>query len=140
MAVVIVVPRETMPGERRVAVVPEVAGKWVAAGHQVRLQAGAGISAGYPDETYASVGVTIVPDIASLAAGAQIVLGVQPPSAELTQALPATALVVGFLNPTRALEALGRLRDRQLTSFAMELIPRISRAQSMDGLSSQATV
>ncbi len=140
MGVVIAVPNETTPGERRVALVPDVAGKLVSAGHQVRIQVGAGVSAGYPDDTYNAVGVTIVPDVAGLTNGAQLLVGVQPPSAELTGALAEGTVVVGFLNPTRALEALTRLRDRKLTAFAMELIPRISRAQSMDGLSSQATV
>jgi NAD(P) transhydrogenase subunit alpha len=140
MGVVIAVPKESTPGERRVAVVPEVAAKLVSAGQQLRLQSGAGASAGYPDDAYSAVGVTLVPDVATLCQGAQILLTVQPPSAELTAALTPGSVVVGFLNPTRALEALARMRDRKLTAFAMELIPRISRAQSMDGLSSQATV
>lgn len=140
MPVVIAVLKEVSPGEHRVALVPEVVAKLVAAGHEVRVQGGAGDGAGYPDGLFAAVGAKIVPDTAALGAGAQLVLGVQPPSAEVTRSLAPGTLIVGFLNPTRALEALARLRDGKFTSFAMELIPRITRAQSMDGLSSQATV
>jgi len=140
MPVVIAVLKEVAPGERRVALVPDVVAKLVTAGHEVRVQSGAGEGAGYPDGTYMAVGAKIVPDAASLGAGAQLVLGVQPPSAEVTRSLAPGTVIVGFLNPTRALEALGRLRDGKFTALAMELIPRITRAQSMDGLSSQATV
>jgi H+-translocating NAD(P) transhydrogenase subunit alpha len=140
MSVVIAVLKEVAPGERRVALVPDVVAKLTGAGHEVRVQSGAGEGAGYPDATYSTAGAKIVPDPAALGGGAQLVLSVQPPSAAVTQVLAPGTLVVGFLNPTRALDAVARLRDGKLTSFAMELIPRISRAQSMDGLSSQATV
>lgn len=140
MPVVIAVPKESSPGERRVALVPEVVAKLVPVGHEVRVEQGAGASAGYPDATYAAAGAKIVVGGSALYAGAQLVLGVQPPTSEaLGQMVPST-VVVGFLGPGRLLDAIRGLRDAKLTAFAMELVPRISRAQSMDGLSSQATV
>jgi NAD(P) transhydrogenase subunit alpha len=140
MPVVIAVPKETAPGERRVALVPEVIAKLVPAGHEVRVEAGAGDSAGYPDASYAAVGAKIVPGGTSLYGGSQLVLGVQPPTAVALALMAPGTVVVGFLGPARLLEAIGQMRDARVTAFAMELIPRISRAQSMDGLSSQATV
>lgn len=140
MSVVIAVPKESAPGERRVAVVPEVAARLARAKHEVRLETGAGAEARYPDADYASAGATIVAERAALYRGAQLVLRVQAPSAAETKPLAEGTVVVGLLSPSRNPEAVARLRDGQLTSFALELLPRISRAQSMDVLSSQATV
>jgi NAD(P) transhydrogenase subunit alpha len=140
MGVVIAVPRETTPGERRVALVPEVVSKLVPAGHEVRVEAGAGISAGYPDAAYAAAGAKIVPDATTLYNGAQLVLGVQPPSAEAIGRMAVGTVALGLMNPSRNLENVRKMRDAKLVAFALELVPRISRAQSMDALSSQATV
>jgi NAD(P) transhydrogenase subunit alpha len=140
MGVVIAVPRETTPGERRVALVPEVVSKLVPAGHEVRVEAGAGISAGYPDAAYAAAGAKIVPDATTLYNGAQLVLGVQPPSAEAISRMGVGTVALGLMNPSRNLENVRKMQDAKLVAFALELLPRISRAQSMDALSSQATV
>lgn len=140
MGVVVAVPRETVPGERRVALVPEVVSKLVPAGHEVRVEAGAGASAGYPDAAFANAGAKIVPDAATLYNGAQLVLGVQPPSASAIGRMAAGTVTLGFMNPSRNLDNLRKMRDAKLTAFALELVPRITRAQSMDALSSQATV
>ncbi len=140
MSVVIAVPKERTPGERRIAIVPEVAQKWVAAGHEVRIEASAGTESFYPDDAFARAGAKLLPDRRTLLDGAEIVLTVQPPAPELLETLAEGAMVVGFMNPARNLDSVRRLRDRKLTAFALELIPRITRAQSMDALSSQATV
>ncbi len=140
MGIVVAVPKESAPGERRVATVPEVVARWVRAGHEVRLESGAGEAARYPDKEYANAGATVVSGRPSLYGGAQLVLRVQSPSAAEAKALGAGAVVVGLLNPARDLDGVRRLRDAQRTSFALELLPRITRAQSMDVLSSQATV
>jgi H+-translocating NAD(P) transhydrogenase subunit alpha len=139
MAVVVAVPKEGAPGERRVSAVPEVVQKLVKSGVTVQLERAAGVASNYPDDAYVAAGATVV-DRAALLAGAGILLTVQPPPASDLAKLPNGAIVVGFLSPGRNLEAAAAMRDAKLTGFAVELIPRISRAQSMDALSSQATV
>jgi H+-translocating NAD(P) transhydrogenase subunit alpha len=139
MTVTIAVPKETLAGERRVAIVPEVVQKLTKAGHVVRIESGAGDAAFYPDAAFAAAGATIVPGSEPLLAGAQIVLKVQPPSTAEVDRLPEGTIVIGFMSANRNLESVARLRDRKVTAFALELVPRITRAQSMDALSSQAT-
>ena len=140
MSVVFAVPKESATGERRVALVPEVVGRLTKAKHEVRVESGAGHEARYPDADFTAAGAKVVGDRASLYGGAQVVLRLQPPTnAELRGVAEGTVLV-GLLNPSRNLDGVGRLRDAKLTSFALELLPRITRAQSMDVLSSQATV
>jgi NAD(P) transhydrogenase subunit alpha len=139
MGTVVAVPKELAPGERRVALVPEVVQKLTKGGVTVRVETGAGVAANYVDEAYTAAGA-VVGDRAHTLEGAAIVLSVIPPArAELQKLAPGT-IVVGFLNPGRNLDAAAGLRDGKLTGFSVELIPRISRAQSMDALSSQATV
>jgi len=139
MPVVLAVPKESTPGEQRVATVPEVVQKLTKSGHEVRIEHDAGTGAYYPDDLYSTAGGKIVTDRTGLLAGAQIVLRVQPPTvAEVDQLAPGTILI-GFMNATRSLEVVARIRDRKITAFALELVPRITRAQSMDALSSQAT-
>src|SRR5579864_7490656 len=140
MGVVLAVPREVAPGERRVALVPEVVERLTKGGHEVRVAAGAGNGAFCPDADYQKAGAKIVDDPRALVSGARIIVRVQPPTPAEVDPLGSDAIVVGLLNPTRALDSLARLRDRKLTAFSLELLPRISRAQSMDALSSQATV
>ncbi len=140
MPLVFAVPKETAPGERRVALVPEVVQRLTKAHHEVRVEGGAGAAARYPDADFAAVGAKIVPDRASLCAGAPIVLRVQPPDAAEVGAFAPGTIVVALMNASRHLDVVARLRDSRLTSFALELLPRITRAQSMDVLSSQATV
>jgi len=130
--------KETAPGEKRVALVPEVAGKFVAAGARVIMERGAGADAQYPDAAYQNV--EFVDSAAAVLARADVLLKVQPPSAAEIAALRQGAVVVGFFQAHQRVDDVRSLRDRGITSFAMELVPRISRAQSMDALSSQAAI
>ena len=140
MPVRLVVPREVADGERRVALVPEVVQRLAKSGAEVVVEAGAGVAAGYPDELYAAAGARVEPDRARLFAGAQIVLKVQAPTIEEIGALAAGTIVIALMNPSRNLDRVAKLRDARVTSYALELLPRITRSQSMDVLSSQATV
>ena len=133
------VPKETAQGELRVALVPEVVGKLVNAGHEVLVQRGAGDGALIPDEQYTAVGATTV-DSAAEAFGADIVVKVAAPSPEETELLGSSTVLVGFLAPLTNGEGVTAIARTGATSFAMEAIPRISRAQSMDALSSQANI
>ncbi|MGB5305552.1 MAG: Re/Si-specific NAD(P)(+) transhydrogenase subunit alpha [Gammaproteobacteria bacterium] len=131
-------PKETTPGENRVALVPEVARRLAGLGVEVLLEAGAGSAAHYPDSAYTDV--RIVADAAALYAAADVILTVQPPAAQAIEAMQAGASVIGFMQPHRDPERITLMQQRNITSYAMELVPRISRAQSMDALSSQAAV
>jgi len=136
MPIRVAVPKENFPGERRVALVPEVSQKMAKLDIEVLVETGAGNAAHYPDSAYASA--RIVSDASSLYGEADIVLTVQPPALELIDRLREGSILVGMLLPYQRLEHVARLKERNITSFAMELVPRISRAQSMDALSSQA--
>ena len=135
----VAVPKETAPGERRVALVPETVSKLRAAGFEVRIERGAGLAAGFPDEDYAAAGAELA-DTGSLLSSADALVGVSRPSDEVIASLTEGTVVIGFLEPLTDDEGIARLRERGAVAFAMESIPRISRAQSMDALSSQATV
>jgi H+-translocating NAD(P) transhydrogenase subunit alpha len=132
------VPAETRPGERRVALVPDAVGKLVAEGLEVVVEAGAGQHAFAPDEAYREAGATVVDG--DVLAGSDVVLTVSPLAVEQVQLLKPGALTLGFLPLAAQAELLGPLRERDVLAFAMEQVPRISRAQSMDALSSQALV
>jgi H+-translocating NAD(P) transhydrogenase subunit alpha len=134
------VPAETGAGERRVALVPEVARRLIGAGWTVAVQSGAGTHAAFTDDQYAAAGASVAPDAASCAEGADAVVRVQPPTAAESQLVPEGAFTLSFLQPAAALDALRVLSDRRCSVFSFDLLPRISRAQSMDALSSQATV
>jgi len=138
MSIRLGVPKEIEQGERRVALVPAVAERFIKLGVEVLMQAGAGAASHQPDASYK--GVTIVPDAASLYQQADVILKVQPPSESEIEQLKTGAVVVATMLPHRYPERVTRLRDHRITSFAMELVPRISRAQSMDVLSSQAAI
>ncbi len=138
MPITIGVAKETVPGERRVALVPEVAAKFIALGAHIVIERGAGITAQFPDAAYN--GVEFVDNAAAVLARADVFLSVQPPSPETVTALKSGAVVAGYLAPHARHDLVRALRDSGKTSFAVELIPRISRAQSMDALSSQAAV
>lgn len=138
MAVRVGVPKETTPGERRVALVPDVAARLIQLGAEVLVEKGAGAATRYPDEAYE--GCRLVGSAQALLGEADVILKVQPPSLEEIEAMREGAVVIGFMAPHRDPERVARLRDRRITAFAMELVPRISRAQSMDALSSQASV
>jgi NAD(P) transhydrogenase subunit alpha len=135
----VAVPKETAPGERRVALVPETVSKLVQAGFEVRVERSAGESAGFPDSEYEAAGAELA-DGESLLTDVQIVAGVARPSADAVARMVEGTVVVGFLEPLTDTEGIARLRERGVLGFAMESIPRITRAQSMDALSSQATV
>jgi len=140
MTVRIAVPKEVAPGEARVALVPEVVQRLTKAGHAVAVERGAGASSRYPDEAYTSAGAQITPDRAATFAGAQIVLKIQPPTPEESAAMAAGTVVIAQMNASRNLDRVAKMRDAKLTGFDLQLLPRITRAQSMDVLSSQATV
>jgi len=135
----VAVPRETAPGEHRVALVPETVSKLAAAGFAVRVERSAGSAAGFPDASYANAGAELV-DAEALASGADAIVRVTQPAVEEVAALAPGTVVIGFLQPLTDPEGVARLRERGVTAFAMESIPRITRAQPMDALSSQATV
>jgi H+-translocating NAD(P) transhydrogenase subunit alpha len=134
------VPTETLPGERRVAIVPEVASRLASSGVEVAVQSGAGDAAHFPDSAFADRGVTVVADVVALLRGADVVAKVQPPSVDEVEALDPGTSTVSFLAPGTHLEVVRRLVAKKATAYSLELVPRISRAQSMDALSSQATV
>ncbi len=129
------VPKETADGERRVALVPDIVRKLAAAGHEVVLEAGAGLSADLPDTAYTDAGATVGDPWA-----AEVVVKVARPSLEEIGRIGADSVLVGFLAPLTAGDTVRALAQQGTTAFAMEAIPRISRAQSMDALSSQANV
>ena len=131
---------ETVPGERRVAVVPEVAKRLAAAGWTLSVQQGAGTAAAFPDADYAAAGAGLAPDAGSCASGADVVVTVQPLDAPGAEVVPDGVVVLSFLQPAASLDALRVLQRKRATVFSFDLLPRISRAQSMDALSSQATV
>jgi len=132
------VPRETAEGERRVALVPEVVRKLTGSGLDVAVERGAGSGAMIPDEQYADAGATLVDDAAAWAS--DIVVKVAPPAAEEIARLGRDSVLVGFLAPLTNPEGVRALAATGATAFALEAVPRISRAQSMDALSSQSNV
>ena len=135
----VAVPKETAAGERRVALVPETVSKLTQTGFAVRVERGAGEGAGFTDADYESAGAELT-DGAELVGGAEIVAGVARPSDDALARMAAGTVVIGFLDPLADSQGLAQLQDRGVIAFAMESIPRITRAQSMDALSSQATV
>jgi H+-translocating NAD(P) transhydrogenase subunit alpha len=137
MTVRIGAPRETAPGETRVALIPAVAEKYAALGAEVLVQRGAGGLSNIPDEEFTAA--TVVDDAAA-AYAADVVLKVQPPSPDEVKLLREGAVLIGLLQPYKAADSIAALRDGKITSFALELLPRITRAQSMDALTSQASI
>jgi H+-translocating NAD(P) transhydrogenase subunit alpha len=124
-------------GESRVAMVPELVGKLTGLGYEVAVEPGAGVEALASDEDYAAVGAVVSPDAL---AGADLVVSVQPLETSVIRQLPSGTATMSFLPTAQSLDLVADLRDCGVTSFALELVPRISRAQSMDALSSQALV
>jgi NAD(P) transhydrogenase subunit alpha len=136
----IAVPRERVPGERRVALVPDTAGKFVKAGITVAVERDAGRSAGFLDEAYAAAGATIATDEAATVADADIVVRVNKPSDAELDGLKRGAIVIGFLAPLGDPQSVVRYATRGLTALSMDAIPRTTKAQAMDALSSQANI
>ncbi|MDO8518597.1 MAG: Re/Si-specific NAD(P)(+) transhydrogenase subunit alpha [Deltaproteobacteria bacterium] len=133
------VPKEADPKETRVALVPDVASKLVKCGFEVFVAQGAGERAGFDDESYSEAGGVLLPPAEGWQK-AGIVLSIGYPALADIAQIPVGGTLIGFLNPKGHEKEAALFCDRKLTSFAIELIPRISRAQSMDALSSQATV
>ena len=138
--VLVAVCRERADGERRVALTPDEVKRLSEAGAHVRVERGAGTAAGYPDESYALNGADLVADADAALAGADVVLRVAPPSEDEIAILPANALLISYLRPLERPETIQALAARGLSALAVELVPRITRAQTMDALSSQANI
>ncbi|HYY46365.1 MAG TPA: Re/Si-specific NAD(P)(+) transhydrogenase subunit alpha [Candidatus Angelobacter sp.] len=134
------VVKEILAGERRVAIVPDTVPKLTGAKLDVAVQAGAGSQAFYADEAYQKAGATLVPDARAVLSQADAVLKVQPPSLDEVKALKSGAILISFLQPSAHADVVKALATQKVTAFSLELVPRISRAQSMDALSSQAGV
>jgi NAD(P) transhydrogenase subunit alpha len=131
----VAVPKEIRAGEKRVALVPDVISKFTKLGYEVIIESGAGIHAQATDKDYEAVGAKIAGEVLK---DADIVLSVQPLTPEQAGSLKNGAVTISFLSPTTAVENIEALAKAGATSFSMELVPRISRAQSMDALTSQA--
>ncbi|MGP0030797.1 MAG: NAD(P) transhydrogenase subunit alpha [Acidimicrobiales bacterium] len=134
------VPTETRPGERRVALSPDATRKLVAAGWDVVVQEGAGAQAAYSDTAFTEAGATTAPDPAATQRDAELVVRINPPGAEDAVLVPQGAASLSFFPAAQSIDALGVLAGRGATVFSFDLLPRISRAQGMDALSSQSTV
>jgi H+-translocating NAD(P) transhydrogenase subunit alpha len=142
----IAVPKEILPGERRVALTPEIVRKLAASGHAITVETGAGVRAGYSDEAFRAAGAEVAASAAQCYGNAEMVIKVQRamPSdsggrheAEL---IPEGAILIGLLRPHASADTVKLYADRGIWAFSLELVPRITRAQSMDVNSSQATV
>jgi len=134
---VVFVPKETEPGETRVAAIPETVKGLIKLGLQVEIERGAGLSAGFSDSEYAEAGATLVGDDAR--SRADFVLGIQAPDADRARQQKAGSILVCSLQPGMNLPAIAAMRDGKVTAMGLEFMPRITRAQKMDILSSQAT-
>ncbi|MEX3946768.1 Re/Si-specific NAD(P)(+) transhydrogenase subunit alpha [Paraburkholderia sp. EG287B] len=140
MAMTIAVPRETLEGERRVAATPESVAQLIKLGYAVEVETAAGVNASYPDDAYRSAGARVVDDAQALLSGADIVVKVRPPSSEEVQRLKPGATLIGFIWPAQNAALLEQLAAREVTVLAMDCVPRISRAQKLDALSSMANM
>ena len=133
------VPRETAPGERRVAMTPDTVKRLTASGVSVRVESGAGLASGHNDDAYVAAGAAIVPDAQQIYES-QVVIKVQKPDADEAARLRPGSTLIALLQPMTNLDLMRDFAARNITSFSMDAIPRTTRAQSMDVLSSQATV
>jgi proton-translocating NAD(P)+ transhydrogenase subunit alpha len=133
------VPREILDGEHRVALVPQVVKKLVDAGFEVQVETGAGEAAYFSDDAYKEAGATIV-DGARAAYDAEVVFKVRPPEVSEVDLMSEGTVLIGFLEPFTSPDLVKKLAERKVSAFAMETVPRISRAQKMDALSSQANI
>ena len=140
LAVSIAVLKETWPGEARVAASPDTVKKWTGAGLTVAVETGAGVAAAITDDAYLAAGATIAPNAGAALANADILLKVRGPSTDEIAALKAGAIVVALLDAHREKDTVQALAAKGATAYAMEFVPRITRAQVMDALSSQANL
>src|SRR5260221_3632746 len=140
MPQLIAVPRETAAGEKRVATVPEVVEKLIKLGFRVALESGAGDAANFADDTYRAAGAEIIEDAPRLWAAADIVFKVRAPSMSEVAAMRQGQTLVSFIWPAQNPELMQALAERKATVLAMDSVPRISRAQKLDALSSMANI
>lgn len=140
MGAKVAVLRERKPGEARAALTPETARKLITQGCSVTVESGAGLGAFIPDEEYAAAGAAVAPDAATALAAADLILSVRGLEPDVVGGLKPGATVVAMLNPYGEREAVQALAGQGATAFAMEFVPRITRAQAMDVLSSQANL
>jgi NAD(P) transhydrogenase subunit alpha len=136
----IFVPRETTADETRISVVPDTVKRITQAGMQVSVEDGAGLGASFRNESFTAAGASVEADAGRGYASADVVMKLHPPTAEEAARLREGAHLIGFLYPHQNLDAVRRLAERKVTAFAMDLVPRISRAQKMDALSSQSNI
>ena len=134
------VPTETEPGERRVALVPETVARLVKAGNAVRVQRGAGHAAAFVDAAYEAAGATLAPDAAGVFGEADLIAKVQRPNDAELKSMRAGQVLLAFLSPLGDPASVERYAKQKITALSMDAIPRITRAQSMDALSSQANI
>lgn len=132
--------KESSPLEARVALTPDTVKKYIAAGITVAVEAGAGLASGISDEAFVAAGATVASTPAETYAGADIIVCVNLPSDAQTAAMPQGAILIGMMNPLDPKTDFSTLNKRSIHAYAMELLPRISRAQSMDVLSSQSNL
>ena len=137
---ILAVPTETRVGETRVAVIPEIAKRLVDQGWDVVVQSGAGTAAKFSDEAFKEAGARIAPDASATISGANMIVKVNAPDATEAASYPQGVTVMSFLQASQSSDALKALMEKKATAISFDLLPRISRAQSMDALSSQATV
>ena len=140
MPIRVAAPKESVAGERRVAVVPDVVSRLIKQGFEILIEKDAGAGAYHFNEAYEKANARLMSDAKTLCSEADIVIKVQPPTIDEIDLYHESTIVVSFMQPHRHAAEIAKLRDKKITSFAMELVPRITRAQSMDALSSQATV
>ena len=136
----VAVPRESWPGERRAALVPSDVQKLAALGFDVMVEAGLGLACGFVDEDYRAAGADVITDTASALAASEVILRVRPPSPQDVNLLSANTTHISFLNPFNNKKIIADLARRGATGVCMEMIPRSTRAQKMDALSSQANL
>nr|WP_193427751.1 Re/Si-specific NAD(P)(+) transhydrogenase subunit alpha [Rhodopirellula baltica] len=134
------VPRERWPGEARVALVPASVKKLIQVGFSVGIESGAGLASGFPDEAYTDVGAAVQVDRATVLSGSDIVLRVRRPELDEVSTLRPEAIHISFLDPFNEKELVSEMAKSGVTSVSMEMIPRSTRAQKMDALSSQANL
>lgn len=134
------VPRERIPGERRVALTPDVIKRLTGRGFRILVEQGAGMAASYPDSVYEEAGAVVVPDVADIYRDADVILKVQRPTDEEIPMLRPGSVLIAFLAPLVRPELVLQLAEQKVTALSMDAIPRITRAQSMDALSSMSTI
>ena len=134
------IPKEIYKGEKRVAIVPKIVTHLLKDGHEVFIEAGAGEKACFPDAEYEQAGAVIVNDAQLLYSGVDVIMKIQPPQRHEFEMMKNGSTYIGFLSSALTAEFFKLMNERCITSFAMEFIPRISRTQSMDALSSMASI